>query len=182
MIAEPNAPSRPGPEIEGCLEACRRCRDVVDRVRASEPATAERVYARVGPHLRHCLDHFSCLFRALDGDGRVDYDARDRDGSLESDSGRFLDAIDGIVARLAGLSEPALGRELSVRQAAAPGGREASSRSNLARELVFLSGHTIHHLAIVRLLCETAGVEVPETLTTAYSTEAYRSGARSGAG
>jgi hypothetical protein len=167
-----------GPEVEGCLEACRRCRDVVDSVRRSGPEIAGAVYARVGPHLRHCVDHFRCLFRALDQAGVVDYDARDRDATVEVDPGRFLEELVSVETRLRSLSDADLGGTTEVRQAAAPGGREATSTSNLARELVFLSGHTIHHLAIVRLLCEAGGVPVPEDVTMAYSTEAFRSGSR----
>ena len=164
-----------GPEVEGCLEACRRCRDVVDGVREAGPEIGAAVYPQVGPHLRHCIDHFRCLFRALDESGVVDYDARDRDTVIEVEPRRFLRELVSIEDRLRSLSDADLGRLTEVRQAAAPGGREASSCSNLARELVFLSGHTIHHLAIVRLLCEAGGVPVSEDVTVAYSTEAFRS-------
>ncbi len=171
-----------GPEVEGCLEACRRCRDVVDRVREAEEALAAAAYARVGPHLRHCLDHFRCLFRALDDRAVVDYDARDRDAEVETDPDRFARELAAIEDRLRRLTAADLRTVTDVRQAAAPGGREATSASNVARELVFLSGHTIHHLALVRLLCEAGGVAVPEDVTMAYSTEAYRAGSGPGPG
>ena len=139
---------------------------------------ATDVYARVGPHLRHCLDHFRCLFRALEDRGVVDYDARDRDAEMEVDPDRFVRELDAVEDRLRTLSDDELGSATEVRQAAAPGGREATSPSNVARELVFLSGHTIHHLAIVRLLCEAGGVPVSEDVTMAYSTAAFRAGSR----
>lgn len=179
MSASRNTDAAPhGPEVEGCLEACRRCREVVDRVREAEAAVASATYARVGPHLRHCLDHFRCLFRALDDRGVIDYDARDRDAEVEIDPARFVRELDAVEVRLRKLTAVDLASATEVRQAAAPGGREATSTSNLARELVFLSGHTIHHLAIVRLLCEAGGVAVPEGVTMAYSTEAFRAGSR----
>lgn len=182
MNREAPPPAEPRPELLGCLEACRRCQDVVRRVREAEDAAARAVYARVGPHLRHCLDHFLCLFRALDGDGEIDYDARERNPGIESDPARFAAAMTEIEARVRDLDESVLDREVRVRQAVAPGGRQAASTSNLARELVFLSGHTIHHLAIVGLLCEAGGVPVPEDTTMAFSTEAYRADMGSGAG
>jgi len=164
------------PELEGCLEACRRCADVVERIVAAGDATGGRVYLRIGAHLRHCLDHFLCLFRALDGDRTVDYDARERREDIESDAAAFTEALADARSRLLALAGADLDVPLAVRQTAAPGGRETVSPSNLGRELVFLSGHTIHHLAIVYLLCEAGGVPIPEEWTMAYSTAAYRAG------
>lgn len=182
MNAESSSLADPRPEIHGCVEACRRCRDVVERIRAADSDVARAVYGRVGPHLRHCLDHFRCLLRALAGGGEIDYDARDREAFLEVDPERMAGALAEVERDVAGLAGTDLDRPVRVRQAVASGGRQASSTSNLARELVFLSGHTIHHLAVIRLLCESGGVAVPEDLTMAYSTEAYRSRTGTGSG
>ena len=168
------APDLP-PELLGCLEACRRCRDIVGRVEGSIEQGSSSVYSRIGPHLRHCLDHFTCLFAALDRGDVVDYDARERDASVEHDPEVFLAALERVIDRLRGLADADLRQALRVRQTAAPGGLDAVSTTNLGRELVFLSGHTIHHLEIVRLLCVTDGIRVPDDWTTAYSTEAFRS-------
>ena len=59
-------------------------------------------------------------------------------------------------------------------QSAAPGRPPSSSPSRLERELVFLSGHTIHHIAIMVLAARAAGVEIPSPLAVAFSTEAHR--------
>jgi hypothetical protein len=133
---------------------------------------AERAYAAIGPHLRHCLDHFTCLLRGLDS-GRVDYDGRDRDTQLESDPQAFRLALDAIVERLARLEPTTIARSLWIRQAAASGGEQVDSPSSLERELVFLSGHTVHHLAIMKLLAAMHGVLVPGDLDYAFSTAAY---------
>jgi hypothetical protein len=63
---------------------------------------------------------------------------------------------------------------LTVIQSAAPGRPPASSPSRLERELVFLSGHTIHHIAIMVIAARAAGVEIPLHLAVAYSTQAHR--------
>jgi hypothetical protein len=44
----------------------------------------------------------------------------------------------------------------------------------LERELVFLSGHAIHHIAIMALSAAAAGVTLPAELAVAFSTEAHR--------
>lgn len=164
-----NRPDRLPDAVSGCLEACRRCEAVIDSVLAQDPAK----YPAVGPHLRHCVDHFRLL---LDGwtAGRVDYDARDRDERAEREPEVMRGALRRVADGLAAIGGDDLGRELRVTQSAAPGGRPLASDSRLERELVFLSGHTIHHIAIMVLAARASGVEVPEDLAVAFSTEAHR--------
>jgi len=155
--------------VTGCLEACRRCEAVVAAVMDQDPAA----FPAVGPHLRHCVDHFRLL---LDGwhSGSVDYDARPRDLRLERDPRAVCDALDAIAGSLAAIGSDDLPRELAVTQSAAPGRRPLSTPSRLDRELVFLSGHTVHHIAIMVFAARAAGVEIPSRLAVAYSTEAHR--------
>lgn len=155
--------------VAGCLEACLRCHAVVAAVVDHDPA----VFPSVGPHLRHCVDHFHLL---LDGwrSGFVDYDARPRDLRLERDPRAVREALDAIAGSLAAIRNGDLTSPLTVTQSAAPGRPPLSSPSRLDRELVFLSGHTVHHIAIMVLAARAAGVEIPSRLAVAYSTEAHR--------
>lgn len=155
--------------VAGCLDACRRCQAVVGAVIEQDPAA----FPSVGPHLRHCVDHFRLL---LDGwrSGSVDYDARPRDLRLERDPEAVRGALAAIAGSLAELRSVDLPAELTVIQSAAPGRPPLSSSSCLERELVFLSGHTIHHIAIMLLAGRAAGVAIPSALAVAYATEAHR--------
>lgn len=155
--------------VTGCIEACRRCEAVVAAVIDQAP----EAFSAVGPHLRHCVDHFRLL---LDGwpSGAVDYDARPRDLRLEQDPRAVREALRAIAGSLATIRGADLTRQLSVSQSAVPGRPPSSSPSCLERELVFLSGHTIHHIAIMVLTGTAAGVTIPSRLAVAYSTEAHR--------
>ncbi len=156
------------PVIQGCLEACRRCRELVEAIIGQEA----RVYEDVGPHLRHCVDHFLCLLRGADS-GVVDYDARDRDTRVEEDPQYFLTIVDSVVCELQSMDPAALRRTLILRQEVAPGGQSRRVDTNMERELAFLSSHTIHHLAIMSLLAEARGVEIPPGLGVAFSTATF---------
>jgi uncharacterized damage-inducible protein DinB len=148
--------------VKGCLEACRRCEAVVDAVLEQEA----EAFASIGPHLRHCIDHFRLL---LDGwkSGSVDYDARPRDTLLERNPRAVRDALDAITNGLERIRTGDLVRAVTVTQSAAPGRPPLASPSRLERELVFLSGHTIHHIAIMVLAARAVGVEIPQTLAVA---------------
>jgi len=162
-------PAGTAPAVAGCLEACRRCTAFIETIRDAEAPAAVRAYAAVGPHVRHCLDHFTCLLRGLEA-GRVDYDARDRDAVVEREPERALQLLAEVVAGLRAIAPDALARPLSVLLQAAPDPARGAVASHLERELMFLSGHTIHHLAIMALLAEREGVVVPGGLDVAFST------------
>jgi len=164
------APPEPMPDVvTGCLEACRRCEAVVAAVIEQDPTA----YPAVGPHLRHCVDHFRLLAERWRS-GTVDYDARAREQRLERDPQAVLDALDDIAAALRSIRSHDLPCELTVMQSAAPGRPPVASSSRLERELIFLSGHTIHHIAIMVFAAKSAGVVLPSELAVAYSTEAHR--------
>ena len=153
------------PSIEGCLDACRRCEAVVDH--------AGPAWNLLAPHLRHCVEHFQLLLEGH-ASGRVDYDARERSERLEKSPEAMREALRSIRSALTRLSRADLERTLTVVQTAAPGRPPCSTPSFLERELVFLSGHAIHHIAIMALAAASADVLLPPELAVAFSTEAYR--------
>jgi len=162
------------PAIEGCLDACRRCVTLVGLVEKAGTTETKRAYSAIGPHLRHCVDHMQCLLRGL-ASGVVDYDARDREEALEIDPGRMLERLALLADELREIDPAGLRRPLRVRQTAARGSPPVEADSNLEREIVFLSGHNIHHIAIMALLVREQGIAVPEGLDMAFSTAEHMS-------
>jgi hypothetical protein len=123
--------------------------------------------------MRHCLDHFRCLLRGVD-QGLIDYDARERDVDLERDRQKIGDALREVVEALNQLPSTVTRQRVRVRQTAAPGSMPTVCDSTVERELMFVSGHTIHHLALMDQIARKAGITIDERLTLAYSTSAYR--------
>ena len=171
MSSAPEPAAIVRPAIAGCLEAGRRCRALVEAVKLHDESAGPSAYPAIGPHLRHCLDHFTCFLRGHAG-GEIDYDARDRDSRVERDPDYFLEQLDRVTAELKGLAAAGNG-ELSVRQEAAPRRQGEAVRTSVERELLFLSSHTIHHIAIMSLLAERAGMRVPADLGVAFSTASH---------
>lgn len=114
----------------------------------------------VGGHFRHSLDFYSCFVAGLPG-GRVDYDLRDRDSTLETDRSEALRTIDSVIETLESLADhsPDHPLEVSVDCPAEDPREPFWSRSSLLRELQMLSGHTVHHFALIAVLLRARGIE-----------------------
>jgi len=157
----------------GCVESCDRCLLLVDQIPAALYRGDDSAVQAIGPHVRHIIDHFTLFVRGIDA-GEIDYDARDRDGIVERDPDVAAEALREVREQLLGLA-PELGdREVVIRQASARNSEALCYRSTGARELVFLSSHTIHHLALIACLCEQLDMTLPESFNLAFSTEAHR--------
>ncbi len=122
----------------------------------------------IGGHFRHNLDHYAAF---LDGweEGEVDYDARSRDKTVETDPGIARDRMREHLEALANLADADLDRSVRIRMD--DGGDPSFSQSSLRRELQFLLSHTIHHYALVVSIATRLGVvEFPEGFGVAPST------------
>ncbi len=135
-----------------------------------------------GPHVRHILDHYRALLDGLKPAGlpaieltrpaglpartplRVDYEARARDERLERDPDFALATIEDLIGGLRALEGRAGSTALEVSSDGHVGG------STLARELLFLLSHTVHHQALVALLLQPLGVEIDDCFGVAPST------------
>lgn len=165
-------PGVPAP-VAGCLETCRRISEFLDLAGDERFSAPIGHSGTIGEHLRHCLEHYQCFLNGMVRD-RFEYDARPRNPQLETNVAAFRDALDDVAMRLASVSSATLAKPVKVVQYVSPNSDVAELDSTIGRELVFLSSHAIHHLAVVCQLARELGLEVPEDLTLAFSTAAHR--------
>lgn len=123
----------------------------------------------VGGHIRHCLDHFERLLEGI-STGNVDYDCRERGGPSELEPEAAAQRI-LLISRLLEQSEGSLDEEKEILVKLDCGGDEAHwKRSTVGRELQFLVSHMVHHFAIIGIMCQSVGKELPENFGLAPST------------
>ncbi|MEL7059058.1 MAG: DinB family protein [Acidobacteriota bacterium] len=135
---------------------------------------AQRGQGSAGAHLRHVLDYYRCFLGGLE-DGAVDYDARSRDRTVETDRGAASAAIAEIVERLDALSESTFDRALEIKvDAAAWRDSGRLTHSTVGRELQFLLSHTVHHYALIAMLLRLQNVEPGDAFGVAPSTLEHR--------
>jgi uncharacterized damage-inducible protein DinB len=136
----------------------------------------------VGAHLRHVLDHYRALIDGV-SDGRIDYEARNRQAPLERDRGLAQAEVDRLFQALDQVAAHPEDREVLVnfRSVADPDAGPDWSRSTFKRELQFLVSHTVHHFALIRNLLAGLSIDPGEDFGLAPSTALARRRTTTGA-
>lgn len=124
-----------------------------------------------GRHIRHVLDHYATLCTALSEQSlMMDYEHRKRDTAAERcprhAATQLADCMRQLHARIPFGDAP-----IHLRYHTDQGITAVST--TLARELVFLTQHSIHHFALVELLMLCQGGRVPEGFGVNPSTRRY---------
>jgi len=135
----------------------------------------------VGGHVRHCIEHYQALLDALE-DGRVDYDARQRDSKIECDSQVAAQSLQEIFRQLQELAVSDLSLDHPLEVALTCGNECGTDRwqsTTLGRELQFQASHMVHHFALVRVMCSELGHELSPSFGVASATLKHRGETRS---
>ncbi len=116
----------------------------------------------IGKHVRHIIDHYLSFLGvvSLSSIAPLNYENRQREEDLEQDhhaARKRLLAVAGSLEQLA--RTPASTR---LPMAHLSDEERVVMDTTVGRELVFLASHTIHHMAIIAMLAEQAGISVPE--------------------
>lgn len=124
----------------------------------------------IGGHVRHVVDHVECCLVGL-AQGRFDYEHRRRDPAVECSRVTGMRALGEAAARLSDLDVAGSTAHALVRSGDAAGRWVPTS---CERELEFLHSHTVHHYALIAVLCRLEGVEPDSAFGVAPSTLRYR--------
>lgn len=127
----------------------------------------------VGKHVRHTIDHVRALRQAATGECAC-YEARQRGDVVESDPHAAANELAALREFLLALTADQVKLSVTLEQATFRDCEPAILTSTLVRELGFVYGHTIHHLAMMRMLLSRLGgqVQLPATLGYAPGTPA----------
>jgi hypothetical protein len=137
----------------------------LDDVLWSRP-TAGSSGLRIGAHVRHVLDFYSCLFAGLER-GEIDYDARSRDRAIESSRPAAMRALQSVIDNLLALIPIDPEIAMDVRD------EGTILRSTIGREMNSLLNHTIHHMALIAVALHSFGGPVEPDFGVAPATLRY---------
>ncbi|NOX76574.1 MAG: hypothetical protein GXP17_08190 [Gammaproteobacteria bacterium] len=141
----------------------RRCSDTVFK-------------SSIGSHVRHNLDHYTSFFAGLES-GKINYENRQRNSSIETNRNAAMALIAETCNRLENVNNPAKEQKelekLQLWVTSGSNGEGMWAATSMSRELEFLMSHTIHHYAIVSIMCRLEGLAVEKDFGVAPSTLRY---------
>ena len=145
---------------------------LIDFVSQHEGVGAPSYVGPGGSHLRHIIEHYETLIL---GDDCLDYDKRKRDQALETSPSLARERLHQIKVSINDEFAYDLDRVVQVKGVnGLHGEHQFQVGSTLARELVFLAGHAIHHCAILRPYCVANKIKVGSFFGFAPSTVAHQ--------
>ena len=126
-----------------------------------------------GAHMRHIIDHYLALISGL-SQGVIDYDVRHRGDKLELEPELAQVKLDQISHWLESLAMTDLNRtmmlssEVSVLET-----KIQSVPTSLARELIFVSSHAVHHYAMIAQISKRQKMDLPVNFGVAPATATH---------
>lgn len=158
-VASQAAQTPPVSALRARLEELMRV--VLTLPAAAYCARTSRVSGSIGEHVRHVLDHISALVAACPP-AVLSYDHRTRGTAVETEPRVAVREIMRLDAALERWGDRSLDEPIAVAAVMSTDGQSVTGWSTLARELAFVMSHTVHHQAIVALLLELQGSDVPD--------------------
>lgn len=142
------------------------------------PNERNRLYQDVGigRHVRHIVDHFNALKnREQTAEvSLIDYNQRSRDSEIERDFELGQSVLQSLAQWLAAFDPATLNQAVQVRAEISCSHTENGEfQSTLAREILYLINHTIHHAAYTKLLLSREGLPLPAHIGIAPCTASF---------
>ncbi|WP_342806716.1 hypothetical protein [Alteromonas sp. M12] len=127
-----------------------------------------------GMHMRHILDHYLALKNGL-AIKSIDYDKRNRHSESERCPKAALKEWQEIETWLDSVCQKDLDVNLLVScEVSANKVEQVQVQSTLARELVFISSHAIHHFSLLSVIQSLRGQSTPENFGVAPATVSFQ--------
>ena len=121
----------------------------------------------IGEHTRHSIEMFQCLEFQYES-GVVNYDNRQRDKKIETDTNFAIDALKTVIENL---NKP--NKKIVLHQII--DGEELNIESNYDRELLYNLEHCIHHQALIKVaVLQNKNINIDADFGVARSTIEYR--------
>jgi len=115
----------------------------------------------IGQHIRHVIDHYLALENGFEN-GFIDYNQRNREANIEVSVVAARETIQAVQAWLATLNSNDLQKIVEVRSEISVSEKiNEDCTSTLAREIMFVSSHAIHHYSLIGVICSLQGQSVP---------------------
>ncbi|AVI64190.1 hypothetical protein [Halomonas sp. GFAJ-1] len=165
--------------VDENLQALEQLARLLERTPAPtyQRLVGSRQTQSLGKHVRHILEHYQTLIDAPElspapsletsqSTASLDYEHRQREAALENNPVQARQRLHELQAGLKALSTTPHDTLLILcypveEPGHAPPVNALPLPSSLGRELAFLTSHSIHHMALLSLLCDQLDIALP---------------------
>lgn len=161
--------------LESQLETVRQAKEFLLGLTAENYQVVIKPHfaSSAGAHMRHILDHYLALKDGIN-QGLVNYNKRNRYSSIESCPQTALLQWQKIEQWLTEVSQLDVDMPLTVVcETSVNETQNTQTQSTLARELVFVSSHAIHHFSLLAVINSLLGNKDDANFGIAPSTATY---------
>lgn len=125
----------------------------------------------IGIHVRHIVEFFGCLIKQYES-GVINYDERERNILIENSREIAIEQLNIVIELINSFKN----KEMKLFINYLGDNNSEIIDTNFQRELVFNIEHTIHHLAIIRIIIENdfKHISLPDEFGYAFSTLQYQ--------
>jgi len=153
------------------LETLDQVMEIIDLVSDHYLAESTISSSPIGRHVRHITDHL-LAFQSGISSGCIDYNLRRRDTAFEYDPAFAKKTLANFTHWLK--SAPLDKQTVTVvSEISVSHSESAKLTSTLDRELMFQINHTLHHVAYIRAIAKSLGLDIPAYLGVAPATASY---------
>lgn len=129
-----------------------------------------------GAHIRHILDHYYSVINGLPK-RMIDYDKRSRGGIIERCPKAALQSIKEIRTFLMALTAEQLQQKIKLSTEISIKDKQVLIvDTTLAREIIFVGSHAVHHLATVKHIAQSQKITIDSALGVAPATATFLRG------
>ena len=164
-------------QLEGQLETIAQAKHYLRGVSEStyQAILKPHFSGSAGAHMRHILDHYIALKEGMVS-GSVDYNKRHRFSEVEKSPEAAMRKWLEIEHWLLGICQLSADLPLTVIcETSLQQTQNSLSLSTLARELVFVSSHAVHHFSLLAVISSLQGLESDTNFGVAPTTASHLS-------
>ncbi len=164
--------------VKGNLEAIDQCISMLNGISAEHYTTvcSPAVSSSIGEHFRHILDIYRSVMLSLGKEKTdvIDYDKRRRGAACETDIAVAQREFAALRSWLLCLDDSLLIKNVEVKTEVSLGETvQVLLSSSVLRELIFVSSHAVHHLAIISTIARLQNIGVDGSVGVAPATASF---------
>lgn len=161
--------------LDSQLEIVQQAKHFLSEIHKDDYTQAVKPHlsGSAGAHMRHVLDHYLALMAGIKL-GVVDYNKRNRYSDIETCPETAMQTWEKVEAWLTQVCSMPMDTQLDViSETCVMKTQYAQVPSTLARELVFVSSHAIHHFSLMAVMRSLQGKSTPEYFGIAPATATF---------